>query len=592
MDQFRGYTVLGMFIVNFLGEFEHVYHTLQHNNRYFSYADTIMPAFMFAVGFSFRLTILKRLPKLGYLKTYLSYFKRSLALCLVSIALFGIGGGFKSFSEFSYDPNVLLNPNQYQQLFQIPKEDLNEEQVKSILRGTVASIEQARIPSETEQTEADKQALESKIDEITQKQFDKFMVSYNAYKDQSAYQEAEKLAEEQAALQEQIDSGEVNKENLSEEQQQLLNQKIDYPDYTSGPYFWSHMGKKFMKVLKADLWETLAIIGITQLVVLPFINLPFWFRFAAMVFMGLFHAWITHVFNWQFFYGYTEGFIYVHPDHGLNNWMSELWGTGRTGGWDGGFFGIFAWAVLMLAGSLSYDIMKGETPKTNAIKLSCWGVSFMVIAYLLSCLANFYDTNDVIEQENKAIIEANNYYSSPEDKDMSVEEFLNSKNDETRAEIEALLIEPAEESMIKGGQAASPVVPPTEQLSKRPLSSLLAPLPFMKNQGDELDSYWLMWKRLVCLPFTLFSAGFAFVVLALFVVLCDIGGIKVGIFRTFGMNPLAAYAIHEVVLHNLLPANLPEDSAPWLIILGLAVFLLIVWGMVRSLEKQNIYVRM
>ena len=61
MDQFRGYTVAGMFLVNFLGGFTAIHSVLKHNNNYFSYADSIMPSFMFAVGFSFRLTYLRRM---------------------------------------------------------------------------------------------------------------------------------------------------------------------------------------------------------------------------------------------------------------------------------------------------------------------------------------------------------------------------------------------------------------------------------------------------------------------------------------------------------------------------------------------------
>src|SRR4051812_2138494 len=60
MDQFRGYTVAGMFLVNFLGSYACIHPVLRHNDTYFSYADSIMPSFMFAVGFSFRLTYLRR----------------------------------------------------------------------------------------------------------------------------------------------------------------------------------------------------------------------------------------------------------------------------------------------------------------------------------------------------------------------------------------------------------------------------------------------------------------------------------------------------------------------------------------------------
>jgi len=70
MDQFRGYTVAGMCMVNFLGGYAAIHKVLQHNNNYFSYADSIMPSFMFACGFSYRLTMLRRIPQLGAYEAY------------------------------------------------------------------------------------------------------------------------------------------------------------------------------------------------------------------------------------------------------------------------------------------------------------------------------------------------------------------------------------------------------------------------------------------------------------------------------------------------------------------------------------------
>ena len=72
MDQFRGYTVAGMFLVNFVGGLAAFPEVLKHHNGhpYFSYADTIMPSFMFAAGFSYRLTTLRRLAQQGAASTY------------------------------------------------------------------------------------------------------------------------------------------------------------------------------------------------------------------------------------------------------------------------------------------------------------------------------------------------------------------------------------------------------------------------------------------------------------------------------------------------------------------------------------------
>lgn len=50
-----------MFIVNFLGGFRITPALLKHHDTYFSYADSIMPQFFFAVGFAYRLTFLRGL---------------------------------------------------------------------------------------------------------------------------------------------------------------------------------------------------------------------------------------------------------------------------------------------------------------------------------------------------------------------------------------------------------------------------------------------------------------------------------------------------------------------------------------------------
>src|SRR3954462_10969048 len=66
LDQFRGYTVVGMLLVNFVGGYKVVPAILKHHNTYCSHADTIMPQCFFAVGFAYRLTFLRRLERLGF----------------------------------------------------------------------------------------------------------------------------------------------------------------------------------------------------------------------------------------------------------------------------------------------------------------------------------------------------------------------------------------------------------------------------------------------------------------------------------------------------------------------------------------------
>ena len=57
----------------------------------------------------------------------------------------------------------------------------------------------------------------------------------------------------------------------------------------------------------------------------------------------------------------------------------------------------------------------------------------------------------------------------------------------------------------------------------------------------------------------------------LFVLVCDGVGLRIGLFRLLGMNPLAAYVIHHVVEETVL-SLVPGDSPLWWDLAGLAVF--------------------
>lgn len=99
LDQFRGYTVVGMLLVNFLGGFDVVPAVLKHHNTYCSYADTIMPQFFFAVGFAYRLTFLRRLAEAGFGAATAAVIKRNLGLLLLGFVLYHLDGGVKSWQE-------------------------------------------------------------------------------------------------------------------------------------------------------------------------------------------------------------------------------------------------------------------------------------------------------------------------------------------------------------------------------------------------------------------------------------------------------------------------------------------------------------
>lgn len=243
MDQFRGYSVAGMFVVNFVGGFAAVHGVLKHHNTYFSLADSIMPSFLFAAGFSYRLTMLRRLREDASSAPYWHAVWRSLALILVSAALFGFDARFPPWNEMT--PVVVL----------------------------------------------------------------------------------EFVAE----------------------------------------------------VLKARLWNVLAIIGVAQLLLLPVVAEPARLRVVtALVFLVL-HGVLSYSFNYEFVYG-------------RENWMNEYWGAATARAWDGGFFGVLMWAVPMLAGTLAYDVVAaGPDVATRFRHLLACGVLLMAVGYGVSCLTRVYD---------------------------------------------------------------------------------------------------------------------------------------------------------------------------------------------------------
>lgn len=99
LDQFRGYTVVGMFLVNYFGGFAVCPRVLRHTHDYNSYADTIMPHFLFAVGFAMRLSLSRRLAQAGSTGVYGRMVRRLLGLILVSLVIYSVGNRVESWES-------------------------------------------------------------------------------------------------------------------------------------------------------------------------------------------------------------------------------------------------------------------------------------------------------------------------------------------------------------------------------------------------------------------------------------------------------------------------------------------------------------
>lgn len=109
LDQFRGATMLGMLVVNFLGGYAACPRLLRHTHDYCSIADVIMPQFLFAAGFSLRLMLVLRLERDGRVP-WQRLIRRVLALAAIAVIWYSISDITGLISQLRTEPlrEVLL----------------------------------------------------------------------------------------------------------------------------------------------------------------------------------------------------------------------------------------------------------------------------------------------------------------------------------------------------------------------------------------------------------------------------------------------------------------------------------------------------
>lgn len=285
--------------------------------------------------------------------------------------------------------------------------------------------------------------------------------------------------------------------------------------------------------LKCEFWETLTIIGVTAIWVLPVMATSAPVRILFLLGCAVLHLLLAHLFYFDF--------MLARP-----NWLDSYWGAADVRGLDGGPLGFLVWSIPQVLGSLTYDAVAGPKKGTGCFYLVLGAGLLMASGYGLSCLSTLYPLTDP------------------------------PSNNEGEIQI-----------------ADSPVLPPRSTATRQEVHELLATAPLVQPRPDEQRqlNYWLMGKRVVTLPFMLFATGFAMAIYAVFVLLCDVGHFQLGIFRTFGTNALAAYIVHEVVgkaVGIYAPADSPQEWA----LAAFALFFAITYLFIRSLEKSGIYLRM
>jgi hypothetical protein len=284
--------------------------------------------------------------------------------------------------------------------------------------------------------------------------------------------------------------------------------------------------------LKRNWFQTLMHIAVTSLWIVPVIHRPFSIRLAWLVGSAILHVILSYLFN------YT-------------------WCNTNPNAIDGGPLGFLTWTIPAILGTFACDWFVPDSTSNSktiepdrAIRLSVLTACFlMVLGYVFSCGTRFYDV-----------------FPS-----------------ETATEPVAKL-------------ASDPVLPdPTRRSTKMQDDSpnaFLAEPPFVKppDSSKRQWNYWMMSQRAGTLSYLTFAAGFSLAVFVVFYIVCDIGGAALPIFKTFGVNALAAYVLHDLTSNAVQPF-FPKDSPAWYAYTGLFLFCFITWLILRSLQRQNIFLR-
>lgn len=287
--------------------------------------------------------------------------------------------------------------------------------------------------------------------------------------------------------------------------------------------------------------QTLLHIAITSLWILPVLWAPMWVRFLYAAASGAAHV-------------------------ALSYWFNFLWTQGVPGGVsgiDGGPLGFLTWSIVAISGTWACDVCRAArysaTPGKPVdygpamLKLMIAGWLLAGFGWVISCGTTIYDV--------KA------------DSSLSEEE----------------LYKRAKEKF-----PPNPVIPSAEQLAgwnRQPAEPPFVPPPPISARKW---NYWMMSQRAGTLSYLTFSAGFSLLVFAIFVWLADVKGIRIGVFRTLGVNALAGYILAEIIGTFVFGALQPDKKTASLLYAStaFAIHFLLLYIALRVMEKGKIYWRM
>lgn len=511
LDQFRGYTVAGMFLVNFLGGYDAwMPPVLLHHHTYCSYADTIMPQFLFAVGYAMRLSFGRRVQAQGLMAGYWRMVRRILGLLLVSFAIYTAGRVAGNWHE---------------------------------------------------------------------------LVARGAW---------------DAAF----------------------------------PY------------LKRHWLQTLGQIAMTSLWILPVIRAGAGVRIAFAIFSGASHVALSHLFNYHWVNTDPNG-IDGGPLGFLTWSIPAVLGTLTCDAIVDApkrpplarltFVALVVMGLgyVFSCGTRLYDLSPAELTRLKEDRQTQDEQKRNLTAQIEALEKRIAMPSEAMKRVNDQVAEnrrtqlrtaVDELTAQPANAGRSRRLLIdeaerrlppNAAAGKLEAELQRLKQGDAEtapqESQVAGLReklrsfrdvklAPNPVIPPQEAWRGRTWKTLLAEPPFFPPPADDprVDAppyelhrywnYWMMTQRGGSLSYLTFGAGFSLLVYVLFYFLADIVGIRVGVFRTFGTNALAAYVLAGMI-GTAVQAFIPRDAPAWYALFAFCVDFFLIWLFVRTLEKNKIFLR-
>lgn len=88
IDQFRGWAIFGMLVVDYFGAYKNTWVQMHHHDDFMTWADTIAPIFMFVVGMGMRLSMIRRIDRVGLKEGRSGLLSRYLLLVLIAFTLY------------------------------------------------------------------------------------------------------------------------------------------------------------------------------------------------------------------------------------------------------------------------------------------------------------------------------------------------------------------------------------------------------------------------------------------------------------------------------------------------------------------------